>query len=391
MTAAPRLVALDFLRGAAVLGILIANLPGFALPTEAYFSPAAWGGTARADVTAWALTFILVEGKMRGLFAALFGASMLLVIQRADARGDSGAAIHLRRMATLFVLGCAHLYLLWSGDILALYALTGCIALLFTAAPTRLLLAAAGAALLLTLFNGLALLSLGPVVEEVFGRTTPAALAREIAALRGPWPANVAWRWHEEAGPVTALLANGPETLAYMLFGMAGLRSGFLTGAWPRHRYRLIAGATLVATLPVYALLAWRTAAGDFDAHAVVRASFVLTPLLRPVTVTGYAALLLLLAREGRLAATGRVALSNYLACSIAFTALFYGWGAAQFARWDRAALYLLIPPAWGAMLLWPRWWLARFTHGPVEWLWRCATQRRWLALRRKSCERDAK
>ncbi|WP_394646410.1 DUF418 domain-containing protein [uncultured Sphingomonas sp.] len=373
-----------------MLGILVANLPGFALPGAAYFSPAAWGGTSRADIAAWALTFVLVEGKMRGLFAMLFGASMLLVIQRADARGENGAALHLRRMGTLFAIGCAHAYGVWSGDILSLYAMVGCVALIFTGAGTRLLLFAATAAFVLTLLNGVALLGLGDVLERVFGRSTPAALAREIAALRGPWRANVAWRWHEEAGPLTAFLANGPETLGYMLLGMAGLRTGFLTGTWPRRRYGAIAAVALGLTLPIDGVLAWRTNAHQFDAHAVVLASFVLTPPLRPLTVIGYAALLLCVAREGRVADAGRVALSNYLLCSIAATALFYGWGAGQFARWDRATLYVLLPPAWFAMLTWSRWWRARFTHGPAEWAWRCATQRRWIALRRKRCERDA-
>lgn len=388
---APRIVALDFLRGAAVLGILVANLPGFALPAAAYFSPAAWGGKTPADIAAWAITYVLVEGKMRGLFAALFGASMLLVIDRADARGGNGAALHLRRMATLFAIGCAHLYCVWSGDILSLYALVGCVALLFSAAPLRLLLFAAATCLLLALANGLAIAGLGSVVERVFGRSTPADLTREIVALRGGWQSNLAWRWHEEAGPFTAFLANGPETLAYMLLGMAGLRSGFLTGAWSRRRYALIAAGTLLTTLPVFALVGAHTIARDFDAHTIVVASFVVAPLLRPVAVAGYAALLLLVAREGRLAAAGRVALSNYLGCSIALTALFYGWGAGQFARWDRATLYLLLPPFWVAMLVWPRWWLARFTQGPAEWLWRCAARGNWITLRRSFCERDAK
>ncbi|WP_159758626.1 DUF418 domain-containing protein [Sphingomonas sp. 8AM] len=389
-TPAPRIVALDHLRGAAVLGILIANLPGFALPVAAYFSPAAWGGTTPADVTAWAITYVLVEGKMRGLFAMLFGASMLLVIERADARGGNGAALHLRRMATLFAIGCAHLYFVWSGDILSLYALVGCVALLFTAAPLRLLLFAAAACLLLALANGLAIAGLGTVVERVFGRSTPTDLAREIAAMRGGWRGTIIWRWREEAGPFTAFLANGPETLAYMLLGMAGLRSGFLTGAWPRRRYTVIAAVALLTTLPVFALIAARTIARDFDAHTIVLASFVVPPLLRPIGVAGYAALLLLTVRNGRLAAAGRVALSNYLGCSLALTALFYGWGAGQFARWDRAALYLLLPPMWVTMLAWPRWWLARFTHGPAEWLWRCAARGTWITLRREHCERDA-
>ncbi|KQN92880.1 hypothetical protein ASE95_09635 [Sphingomonas sp. Leaf231] len=390
-----RIVALDFLRGAALLGILVANLPGYALPVAAYFSPAAAGGTAPADIGVWALTFVLVEGKMRGLFATLFGASMLLVVQRADARGDNGAALHLRRMTALFVMGCAHLYLVWSGDILALYAMVGAVALLFAGAPMRLLLFAAAAALLVATINGLAIASLGGnVLEAVFGRSTPAALAREVAALRGSWATNVAWRWHEEAGPLTAFLANGPETLAYMLLGMAGLRSGFLTGAWPRRRYAIVAALALGLTLPVYAMLAWRTITHDFAAGAVVLASFVAAPLLRPLAVAGDAAVLLLALGtgplSGRIAAAGRVALSNYLACSIAFTALFYGWGGGQFARWDRSSLYLLVVPGWAAMLLWPRWWLARFAHGPAEWLWRAAIRGHLAPLHRTSCERDA-
>lgn len=387
-TTTTRLPSLDTLRGAAVLGILVANLPGFALPVAAYFSPAGWGGSSPADLAAWALTFILIEGKMRGLFAILFGASMLLVIQRADDRGDNGAALHLRRMATLFVIGTAHLYLIWSGDILRLYATVGVIALFFTPAPTRLLLFAAAAALLVAVVDGLSLVATPrlDLLERLFGHPPAVALATEIAALRGGWTANVAWRWAQEPGALAQFLAHGPETLAYMLLGMAGLRSGFLTGAWSRRRYTTIAAVALAVTLPIDALLAWHTAGQQFAARTVATASMVAALPLRPVTVIGYAALLLALPGHRwrtALAAAGRVALSNYLLCSLAFTALFYGWGGGQFAHWDRARLYVLIPPAWAAMLLWPHWWLARFHYGPVEWVWRMATRIERIPLRR--------
>ena len=106
-----RIDSLDFIRGVAVMGILVANLPAFGLPEAAYFSPLAWGGSAGWDRLAWVATYVLVEGKMRGLFSMLFGASMLLVVDRARAAGDSPARIHYARMATLFAIGCAHLYL----------------------------------------------------------------------------------------------------------------------------------------------------------------------------------------------------------------------------------------------------------------------------------------
>ena len=388
MSAMPRIAALDVLRGAAVLGILVANLPGFALPRAAYFSPLAWGGTGTAQVAAWAVTFILVEGKLRALFALLFGASLLLVVRRAEAAGANAVAVHLRRMATLFVIGCAHLYLLWWGDILTQYALIGTVALAFAWLPARLLLLGGAAALALAVLDGaelaLAAQAAAPqatpaqagdwaALSGVFGVPPRSAMLEEIAIARGPWAEAVAWRWTHLASPLRAAWHEGAETLGYMLLGMAGLRSGFLTGDWSARAYRRVALATLTVTLPLHALIAFATWRAGFDLRAVTLASAVLAPALRPFAVAGYAALLLLV-RGGAarwLAASGRMALTNYLATSLILCALFDGWGLAQFARWDRAALYWLVPPLWTAMLLGSRWWLARFGYGPAEWLWR--------------------
>ncbi|MBY9061671.1 DUF418 domain-containing protein [Sphingomonas yunnanensis] len=381
MTAANRLVALDILRGVAVLGITVANLPGFALPQAAYFSPLAAGGAAPADLTAWALTFVLVEGKMRGLFAALFGASLLLVVERADASGQNGAAVHLRRMGVLYLIGAAHLYLLWYGDILHHYALVGVAALLFVHAPTRLLLLAAAAALLVATIGGVGLVSAAvapatrAAVEQSFGRPPAALLLSEIAALRGSLADGLRWRWRHDAGPVAGLFANGPETLGYMLLGMAAYRAGFATGAWPRARYVLVAALTLPLGTAIEATLATRTAAHGFAVPAVVTASFALGPLVHAPMVGGYAALLLASlpgTRAGeRLAALGRTALSNYLLSSLVLAAIFYGWGGGRFAHWGRGEAYLLLPPLWMLLLSWPPAWLARYQYGPAEWLWR--------------------
>ena len=114
------------------MGILFANIPAFAFPTPGLLL-AARAGAARtpADIAVWLTNFVFVEGKMRGLFSFLFGASMLLVIDRARASGRSAARVHFSRMAVLFLFGMAHMYLIWWGDILAHYALVGAIAFLF--------------------------------------------------------------------------------------------------------------------------------------------------------------------------------------------------------------------------------------------------------------------
>jgi uncharacterized protein len=126
-----RHVTLDALRGFAVMGILAMNIVAFAMPDMAYMSPAIHGGDTGADLASWFTSFILIDGKMRGLFSLLFGASMLLIVDRAAAKGENAARVHYSRMAWLAVFGLAHFYLIWFGDILFVYAVIGCIAFLF--------------------------------------------------------------------------------------------------------------------------------------------------------------------------------------------------------------------------------------------------------------------
>src|SRR5829696_1318925 len=151
-----RIVTLDTVRGIAVMGILAMNIVAFAMPFPAYVNPAAYGGDSGIDLVSWYLNFILIDGKMRGLFSMLFGASTLLVIERATRSGRGGAAAHYARMAVLLLFGCLHFYFLWFGDILALYALSGMILYFFrNKSPKSLVRWAVGFMAISMLFYGL--------------------------------------------------------------------------------------------------------------------------------------------------------------------------------------------------------------------------------------------
>jgi uncharacterized protein len=396
-------VTLDIIRGTAVMGILLANIPGFALPEPAYFSPLAYGGHGPAEVTAWLLNFVFVEGKMRGLFSVLFGASMLLVIERAEAAGESTAKVHFARMAVLFLLGLGHMYFVWWGDILAHYALAGAVAFLFHRLNARTLLLTALLFLALNLtWNAQSLATLVGSAERdspqaiaiwnnyswYFGVPPRDWLLGEITAMRGPWAQEVAWRWHYLDGAWPFFRSVGAETLGAMLLGMACYRSGFITGGWDRRRYRNVALIGLGIALPAYLLLGITTIQHGFDQRWVYLDSIVATVPLRLLGTIGYAAvLLLLIGREGwlsvRLAAVGRTAFTNYLATSILVTAIFYGWGLGQFARWDRASIYCIPPFIWLLMLLWSKPWLDRFAYGPFEWAWRSLARWKLQPMRR--------
>jgi uncharacterized protein len=397
---APRIAQLDIIRGLAVMGILVANLPAFALPAAAYFSPLAWGGTGIADRAAWFVTFVLVEGKMRGLFSMLFGASMLLVMDRAAVAGRSPVAVHLARMAVLFVIGLVHLYLIWWGDILAHYALVGTIALAFARARIRLLLFTSAVLLLIDLLLATSVAAMlvatpspatAPMTAAVvqgFGVPPRGELIAEVAAYRTSFTTAARFRIAHAGTPLDGLYIFGLQTLSAMLLGMAAFRSGFLTGAWSRRAYRRIAVIALGTSLPLYALLAWHSMAGGFGYRRIFLASIVLGPALRPVTTIGYAALVLLLLRadgrwSARIAAVGRTAFSNYIGTSLAMLLLFTG--AHQFGAWSRASLYLLAPPVWMVMLWWSPSWLARFGQGPLERIWRRIADAPWQMRTRRN------
>ena len=403
-----RLQTLDAIRGVAVMGILLMNIVAFALPSAAYFNPLAAGHAGDADLWAWAIAYVLVDGKMRGLFSFLFGASMLLVVDRARASGRSGAAVHYARMLVLLGFGIVHFTFVWYGDILNHYAVIGMIAFAFVSLRVRTLawMAAALFAISTLIFTASTLgfagiradamkphASAAAIADwqanvDAFGVPAPATVAKEVAIYRGPYSGMVRDRIDHHAGDaVQILIFGGAETLGLMLAGMAGLKSGFLTGAWDRRRYLRWAGIAYLIGIPPAIALAWLTWHNGFDALTVFATGLIPTPL-RVATMIGHASLILALLKGASgpsaalLTATGRMAFSNYLGTSLLMTTLFYGFG--WFGMLPRAWLYHIPPLVWLLMLAWSKPWLDRFQYGPMEWLWRSLARGRVQPMRRQ-------
>ena len=158
-TSADRILTLDVIRGIAVMGIFSVNVVGMAMIQSAYFYPPDFGFDAGYDKVMWTLNSIFVDGRFRSLFSILFGASMIVVIERAVAAGKKGWQVHYPRMIVLLLFGLAHYYLLWWGDILANYAMVGMVAYFFWRLKPVWLLLAAIAALLF--------INVGGIVETI--------------------------------------------------------------------------------------------------------------------------------------------------------------------------------------------------------------------------------
>ena len=392
-----RIATLDIVRGVAVMGILAMNIVAFAMPMSAYMNPLAFGSEAAIDYAAYAFNFVLIDGKMRGLFSFLFGASMLLVIDRAVAKGESAAGVHYRRMLVLLLFGAIHFYLIWFGDILFGYAMIGMVAYFFRKLSPRTLIFI-GVALVLIEFlmmAGMAAqtrdlgqqVAAGGANAETLAQwqemtawvrvPTPIELNEQVGLILGPWSGVAHSQLTDHLlEPIFFSLMFGPETLAYMLFGMAALKSGYLTGQWTDQQYRRTALGGYAVSLPIYLLLIWAIFRDNFGVVALMSYSMAATVLVRPFMIVAVAALIILMTRRGgwltqRIAAAGRAAFTNYLGTSIIMTGIFYGWGLGLYGELTRAELWLVVIAMWAVMLAWSKPWLERFQYGPLEWLWR--------------------
>ena len=396
------------MRGFAVMGILAMNIVSFAMPEWAYITPAAYGGDSLADQIAWFLAFIFIDGKMRGLFSLLFGASLMLVIDRAVAKGESAAQVHYRRMAWLAVFGLAHYFFIWFGDILFLYAIIGMIAFRFRNWPPERLVKIA----CIIFAVGLALwgIQFGALQIFQYFATRPDAtadmarqfrelmdsadlafnIAPDLALHRGSYAAITMDRLDEWSTPLILVVQSIGETLPLMMIGMAMQKSGFMTGNWDAIDYRRWVMRTLPVGLLLTLVLGVWIVAVDFDRITALAVFFFWGAIPRIMLTVGYAAVLILIIRRyqnhpmlARVAATGRAAFSNYLGTSIVMTTIFYGYGFGLFGHVGRTGLWVFVLGAWAMMLLWSKPWLMKFYFGPLEWLWRSLARGKVQIMRR--------
>ena len=372
-----RNVTLDFVRGVAILGILLLNISAFGLPKAAYLNPA-WSGSATlSDAWTWALLDLLAQVKFLTLFALLFGAGLQLLLPRGKRWIQS-------RLTLLALLGFIHGLFFWDGDILLAYALVGLVSWRMVREAHHIK----------SLFNtGVVLYLTGIAVLVLLGMISGTAANRSWAPDAANLQYEQYWKLHGGMEAVSNradmlsdnLLALGAQygwqLAGMMLMGAALMRSGWLKGQFSLRHYRrtgaLLVAAGMAVNLP--AIFAQWYLAWDYRWCA-----FLLQApreLSAPLQAIGYAALawgywpqLCRFRLVGAIACVGRMALTNYLLQTLICTTLFYHLG--LFMRFDRLQLLAFVPPIWAVNLLVSSLWLRRFRQGPVEWLWRQLTLR---------------
>ncbi|WP_285712512.1 DUF418 domain-containing protein [Erythrobacter oryzae] len=389
MTAPPapdRILALDALRGIAVIGIVGMNAMAFAMPGPAYYNPLSFGSTSPPDYWVWLASFVFVEDKFRTLFAMLFGAGCLILIERA---GAAPWRAHYARMIGLFAIGLVHATLLASNDVLRAYALAGLFLPLLAGLSARALVTVSLGLLGVHVFLGMAMF--GPAVaawaqerhgsemllwaERQFGRD-PAVMAALLEQGREAFSERVLRRTLGIPAQMTTLVAALPLNLSAIALGMGLWRGGMLKGEWRTFRLQRIAGLAALVALPGLLALAGVLVSTGFPAALVGPVALLLSAPFDMTLAVSYAALAMAFlggsgAATARLASAGRLSLTNYLMTSVILSAIFASWGLGLFGevtRWQAIVLGL-VPVA--AMLAWSPLWVAKVGQGPFERLWR--------------------
>jgi uncharacterized protein len=399
-----RVLAVDVLRGFAVLGILAMNIVSFALPADAYVNPMneplnRYAGTfAGANRVVWYLSYLLIDMKMMSIFSMLFGAGVILMHDRAE--GGGFASIYYRRLLWLLLFGLVHAYFIWYGDILTLYAMCGL--LLYPVRRWRpAVLTTIGVVMMMVTVAITALMGAGlmyvrsaaehgdPEVQRTWAQIAvglePKAdeIDAMVAAMRGSFA--TVWRENAKEALFFQLLLFPTmmfwRALGLMLVGMGLMKLGVFTAAKSIRFYMLMILLGYGLGLPLIAWGAHEQIMHRFDMVHALALGWHFNYVGSLLVALAHVGVVMLVAKTGvvawltaRLAAAGRMALTNYLCQSLMCTAMFYGWGFGLFGRVERKWFPLFVVGIWVIQLFWSPWWLRQHRFGPMEWLWRSLT-----------------
>lgn len=406
-----RIIAIDVLRGFAILGILIMNIVSFSMPSASYFNPLAYT-TSPFDQIIFDVSHVLADQKFMAVFSMLFGASTLLFIESAIKKGKNSTSLFYRRNFWLLIIGLLHSVFIWYGDILLVYALCSFVLFFFRKLSTRTLLIAGTLIYLIpALFNAFAYFnivdSLTPVEQaSIIENWQPnsATIQKEINAYQGNYAAQFNHRLgpdgtHAKGQPNNGEDLSGLSTLldffgrsfGMMLIGMALFKTSVFNNQRSRSFYAKLVGygfsigiALAVLGVALFHHFNWEWRYGVFLGR-------IPNHIATPFIALGYIGLIMLWTRstflkglQERLKDVGKTALTSYLMESIIGTFVFYGVGLGLFGTLHRGWQLGIVVLIWGILMLFAPMWLKRFQYGPVEWMWRSLTYFKWMPLRKK-------
>lgn len=406
---AERIQSLDVMRGIVLFGILLMNINGFGL-ARAYEDPTVSGGSEGWDLITWITANLFFEGTMRGLFSLLFGVGMFVLLDRLEKRGAGieAANIYFRRLSWMLVFGIIHGYLLlWVGEILYNYALMGFLVFSFRSlAPKKLIIIAVVLFSLGALWNYsdyLKNVELMNQVEQVkVYKSQGKPLTKELTEADQKWQEIQSKKTPEYVATHNASMQKGYfdvvtflvpinnsfnehdsfrydlwDVLSMMLLGIAFFKLKILT-AEKSYRFYLImvlVGYGIGLSVNYYEI---KTILDSNFSFLGFSKSFLTYDLGRVTVSLGHIGMIMIFCKspilmwlKTRLAAVGKMALTNYIMHSVICMIFFTGVGFGMFGKLHRHELLYVVFSIWIFQLILSPIWLKYFYFGPLEWVWR--------------------
>jgi len=386
-----RIKSLDIIRGIAILGILIMNIQSFSMPGSAYSNPLAFGDLNGINKWVWILSHVFADMKFMNIFSILFGAGIILVTSRSEIKTGKSAVLHYKRTFWLLIFGLFHAHLIWYGDILVTYAL--CAFLLF---PVRKIKPS------IQLLLGIFIFGIHSIIYVFFGLTLDEWPSESLSEMAQSWTPALE-RINFEIGMITGTLSQQIQynsavatylqtnfflslygfwrVSGLMLIGMALYKLDFfIMDKFKTNYYKL-----LLVVLPIGFFLIVIGVINNFNADWDWKYSMFLGSQFNYwgslFISIGYISVIMILVNsnilsslKNRLAAVGRMALSNYISQSLICITLFFGIGFGFFGQIDRWTQVIVVLFVWVLQLIWSKPWLEKFKYGPLEWMWRSFT-----------------
>ena len=377
-----RITIIDCLRGAALFGILTANMRGFNAPLSAYMDPTLmWHWLP--DRLAQAAVECFIQGKFITIFAALFGIGFAIQMDRAAAR-NQGVGFYRRRLTVLLGIGLAHSFLLWWGDILVSYAICGFLLLPFRNRNQRTIFIWAQIMywFVIVLFSGF-------YIATLFGAAPMQPPERSLqetidAYARGSFGQIFLMRAQEWAA-VNSFVFFLTRILGIFLFGLYIWRQGYLRQpaehlGWWKSAQKIGLSLGLLGNL-LSTVIDWVWHPNPMQPTLLTIFLFTLQSLALPLLSLGYVSTVVLWWQnpvwQRRLlpfSYVGRMALTNYLLQSLICTTIFYSYGLGLYGRVGPLADLFIGIAIYGLQIPFSRWWLSTHRYGPMEWVWRRLT-----------------
>jgi len=382
-----RIIALDILRGFAILGILIMNIQSFSMPSTAYMNPMAYGDMSGVNKWVWILSHVFADQKFMTLFSILFGAGVIIFTQNAEKRHGKSAALHYRRTFWLLLFGLVHAYVIWYGDILVTYALCGFLVYLFRKLKPKTLLIlgilfiAVHSALYLMFGFSLEFWPEASIIEtQASWLPSEDTINAEVSGYTGSFSEQMALRTESAVFLQTFVFLTTFLWRAggLMLVGMALYKWGVLSASKSKAFYKKGWIISWVLGIPLVSYGVYQNFANDWSMAFSMFLGSQFNYWASLLIAFGFICMIMLWTKSNvfsklklRLAAVGRMALTNYIAQSVICALLFYGIGLGLFGSLERVWQIAIVFAIWVLQLLWSKPWLQQYRFGPLEWLWR--------------------